>query len=227
MSYYWASQCLNESSIRLYYTNKETNEGSSASAKACRSCKEEVGAIIQHCAKTQHTHKPNCARTWAIIQHCAKTQRTHKPSCARTWAIGQHHETRHCKRRARGARTRDGTTSCSKRYARCARTRDRTMSHCKRSARRARTRDRTTSHCKSGARCARTRDRTSSSSQIGPSGASTWVKTTGSGTGKENLWDGVQVGKWEVSISSALWLMEWTLCSRLWVHSSFEFDTWD
>jgi hypothetical protein len=30
MSYYGASQCLNESSIRLYYTNKETNQGSSA-----------------------------------------------------------------------------------------------------------------------------------------------------------------------------------------------------
>ena len=60
-SNYGASQCLNESSIRLYYTNKKTNQGSSASAKACRSFKEEVGAIIRHCAKTQRTHKPSCA----------------------------------------------------------------------------------------------------------------------------------------------------------------------
>jgi len=58
---YGASQCLNESSIRLYYTNKETNQGSLASAKACQSCNEEVGAIIQHSAKTQCTHKPSCA----------------------------------------------------------------------------------------------------------------------------------------------------------------------
>jgi hypothetical protein len=40
-------------------------------------------------------------------------------------------------------------------------------------------------------------------------GVSTWVKTTGSGMGKENLCDGVQVRKWGLSISSALWLMEW------------------
>jgi len=54
---------LNESSFRLLYTNKETNQGSLSSAKACQSCKEEFGAIIQHCAKTQCTHKPSCART--------------------------------------------------------------------------------------------------------------------------------------------------------------------
>ena len=71
---YGASQCLNESSIRLYYTNKETNQGSLASAKACRSCKEEVGAIIQHCADrprrpddpTTHSSRPStsCRRWW-------------------------------------------------------------------------------------------------------------------------------------------------------------------
>ena len=127
---YGASQCLNESSIRWYYINKETNQGSLASAKACQSCNEEVGAIIRHCVKTQCAHKPSCARTRDGPTSSSKRGARRE----RTRAISQHHETSHCKRRARGARTRVRTTSSSKRGARCARTRaisrHRETSHC-------------------------------------------------------------------------------------------------
>ena len=153
MSFYGASQCLNESSIRLYYTNKETNQGSLSSTKACQSCKEEVGAIIQHCAKTQCMHKPSCART----RDRTKSSSKRGARRARTRAISQHRVTSHCKRYARCARTRHRTTSSSKRSSRCVRIRDRTTSSSKRYARCARTRDRTTSSSKRGARRARTR----------------------------------------------------------------------
>ncbi len=91
-SNYGASQCLNESSIRLYYTNKERNQGSSASTKACQSCNEKVEAIIQHSAKTQCTHKPSCARTRGRTMSSSKRG----AGSARTRAISQHRVTSHC-----------------------------------------------------------------------------------------------------------------------------------
>jgi hypothetical protein len=61
----------------------------------------------------------------------------------------------------------------------------------------------------------------------GIGGSRTQVKTTCGGKIKIDLQDGMQVHKWPVYISSALQLMECTLCSRLWVHSSFKFNTWE
>ena len=57
---------LNESSFQLY-TDKESNQGSLSSAKACQSCSEEFGAIILHWAKMQFTHRVTGTPKWILI----------------------------------------------------------------------------------------------------------------------------------------------------------------
>jgi hypothetical protein len=61
------NKILNESSFRLY-TNKETNQGSSSSAKACKSCKEEVEAI-------SNTVRRRSAHTNQAVQEHESEQR--------------------------------------------------------------------------------------------------------------------------------------------------------
>jgi hypothetical protein len=65
---------------------EEPNQGSLSSNKACQSCSEEFGAIIQHWAKTHCKRGAGGARTKAISQHPTASSSKREAGGARTKA---------------------------------------------------------------------------------------------------------------------------------------------
>ncbi len=123
-----------------------------------------------------------------------------------------------------GGRTQVRTTSASKRGTGGGKRRVSTRRGGERCTGGGRMQVSTTSGSKRGIGGGRTRVSTAGGGKRGTSSSRTQVKTT-CGSKIPLRWHAST--KWPVYISSALQLMECTLYSRLWVHSSFKFNTWE